>query len=379
MKLVFITSTFDHYHLPSCEEAYRQLGEDFTFISTVPMPDSMLKLGFTDFSQKCPYVLNAWENEKNLQEAQKLCDTADVVIIGAASLNFVEKRLKENKLTFSFTERLFKKGIISLFKPSNAVTLYNKYTKFRNNSNYYVLCSGYYAAEDFSILGMKQDKLLRWGYFSAVKDLAREYNNEVLTILWTGRFVELKHPDYALEVAKKLKQKNINFQMNFIGMGPMQEEMQKYIDDNKLNDNVKILGSMPTEEVQKYMEKADISLFTSDKREGWGAVVNEAMTGGCAVVASDAAGSSKCLIDNGVTGFVYHHPNKEELFECVLTLAENKELRQEIGINANRSMAEKWNGTVGMARLLDMSRAIIENRDLPIFEDGPCSVANIRR
>ena len=27
MKVVFITSTFDHYHLPSCEEAYKQLME----------------------------------------------------------------------------------------------------------------------------------------------------------------------------------------------------------------------------------------------------------------------------------------------------------------------------------------------------------------
>lgn len=375
MKAVFITSTFDHYHLPSCEEAYRQLGSDFTFISTIPMPESMKKLGFTDFSKIRPYALNAWENEENKQKAKDLCDNADMVIIGAASEKFVEKRLKENKLTFCFSERLFKKGVKSFFKPKNAIGLYKKHIQFRNNSNYYILCSGYYAAKDFRIIGMNPGKLLRWGYFSAVKELKREFNNDVVTLLWTGRFVELKHPEYAIEVAKELKRENVDFRMKFIGMGPMQEQMQSYIDSNNLGDNVKILGSMPTEEVQKHMDNADIALFTSDRREGWGAVVNEAMVGGCAVVASSAAGCSKSLINNGINGFVYHHPNKKEFIQYVMKLVKDKDLRERIGVQANKDLCEKWNGTEGMKRLLDLSRAVVEGGILPEYEDGPCSVA----
>lgn len=375
MKLVFITSTFDHYHLPSCEEAYKQLGDDFTFIATVPMPESMQKLGFTDYSKVRPYAFNAWEDEASQEKAMELCNDADVVIIGAASVEFVKERLEKNKLTFSFSERLFKKGIISLFKPSNAIMLNNKYTKYRNNSNFYVLCSGYYAARDFRIIGMKQEKLLRWGYFSAVKELTREYNDDTVTILWTGRFVKLKHPEFALEAAKKLKQENIRFKLNFIGMGPMEEKMQKFIDKNNLNDCVEILGSMPTEKVQQHMDNSDIALFTSDRREGWGAVVNESMVGGCAVVASSAAGCSKVIIENGVTGFIYNHPNKNEFVDYVLTLAKDKELRREIGINANKSMVEKWNGTEGMKRLLNISRAILNKQDIPEYKNGPCSIA----
>ena len=141
-------------------------------------------------------------------------------------------------------------------------------------------------------------------------------------------------------------------------MGPLNEEMQKFIDNNDLNDCVKILGSMPTEQVQQYMDNADISLFTSDRREGWGAVVNEAMVGGCAVVASDLAGSSKVLIENGVNGFVYRHPDKKEFVNCVLNLAKNKELRREIGLNANKSMTEKWNGTEGAKRIINIRRIV---------------------
>lgn len=375
MRVVFITSTFDHYHLPLCKEAYEQLGNDFVFIATKPMPDSMKKLGFTDFSTVCPYVLNAFENEENGKRAQELCDNADMVIIGATTSKFVEDRLKTDKLTFRFSERIFKKGYQSLLKPKNVINLYKDITQYRKNDRYYILCTGFYAAKDFKILGMRNDKLLRWAYFSAVKEMTREYNDNHLNIIWTGRFVELKHPEYALEAALRLKNENIKFSMNFIGMGPLQEKMQSYIDEHQLRESVKILGSMPTEEVQKHMDAADISLFTSDRREGWGAVVNEAMVGGCAVVASSAAGSSKSLIKNGENGFVFDFKDKEKFFDCVLNLAKDHDLRKRIGVNANKTMCDEWNGQLAMRRLLEITRCVLEKEDLPIYVTGPCSKA----
>ena len=47
----------------------------------------------------------------------------------------------------------------------------------QKNDRYYILCTGYYAAKDFKILGMRNDKLLRWAYFSAVIEMTREYND----------------------------------------------------------------------------------------------------------------------------------------------------------------------------------------------------------
>ena len=47
------------------------------------------------------------------------------------------------------------------------------------------------------------------------------------------------------------------------------------------------------------MEKSEIFLFTSDKGEGWGAVLNESMNSACAVVASHAIGSVPFLLKDG--------------------------------------------------------------------------------
>ena len=83
-----------------------------------------------------------------------------------------------------------------------------------------------------------------------------------------------------------------------------------------------MLGAMPPEEVRRHMEKADIYLFTSDFNEGWGAVLNESMNSGCAVVASHAIGSVPFLIKNGENGLIYENGNQLDLEKQVLRLLE---------------------------------------------------------
>jgi glycosyltransferase involved in cell wall biosynthesis len=45
-----------------------------------------------------------------------------------------------------------------------------------------------------------------------------------------------------------------------------------------------------------------VFIFTSDRNEGWGAVLNEAMGSGCAVVAADLIGSVPYLIEHKKMG-----------------------------------------------------------------------------
>ena len=88
------------------------------------------------------------------------------------------------------------------------------------------------------------------------------------------------------------------------------------IREKKLEDCVHMLGAMSPDEVRKHMEQANIFLFTSDRNEGWGAVLNEAMNSGCAVVASHAIGSVPYLIKNGNNGYIYE--NEGQLHSLVI-------------------------------------------------------------
>ena len=60
------------------------------------------------------------------------------------------------------------------------------------------------------------------------------------------------------------------------------------------------------------MNEASIFIFNSDRYEGWGAVVNEAMNSGCAVLVSHVCGAAPFLVKQNENGRVYEYGNMTE-------------------------------------------------------------------
>ena len=162
--------------------------------------------------------------------------------------------------------------------------------------------------------------------------------------------------------------------MSIIGNGEMNAQLEKMITDNNLSDCVEMLGAMPPEKVREHMERADIFLFTSDFHEGWGAVMNESMNSGCAVVASHAVGSVPFLIQDGVNGIVYKNGNQRDLNRAVKELLDNPEKRRKMGCAAYQTMTEQWNGETAARRFLTLCDALKNGGNTP-YDDGPCSKA----
>lgn len=108
MKLVFITNYIHHHQIPLADEFYRLLGDDYKYIATEALPDWLIKGGY-DPSISRPYVIRAYENDLNRRDAKQLVNDADVVIVGSAPEEYVEKRIEAGELTFRYSERWFKK------------------------------------------------------------------------------------------------------------------------------------------------------------------------------------------------------------------------------------------------------------------------------
>ena len=110
MKIVFLSNYLNHHQLPLCL-AFSKLGDvDFTFIATTRTPQFRLRLGYHNMNEEYGFVLRTYESRMNVALAQTLCTEADVVITGVASDKFIEERLKTHKLTFRYSERVYKDG-----------------------------------------------------------------------------------------------------------------------------------------------------------------------------------------------------------------------------------------------------------------------------
>ena len=244
-----------------------------------------------------------------------------------------------------------------------------------------MLCASAYTAGDYAKFGLFHNRCYKWGYFPetirypSIDDLIDR--KAKATILWCGRFLDWKHPDDVIEVAKRLHEAGCCFKIEMIGTGEMERQLKQQASEaGLLDENVRFLGAMSPEAVRCHMESAGTYLFTSDRQEGWGAVLNEAMNSGCAVVASDAAGATPYLVNDGVNGSVYHSGNIQELYEKVRRLLENTTMQYSFGKAAYLTITELWNAEVAAKRFLQLSQALLNGTDASgLFANGPCSPA----
>ena len=66
LRLVFISNYITHHQLPFCTEMVNRYGDDFKFISSIPIEQEKLDLGYADENCKYPFIVRAYENDETI-------------------------------------------------------------------------------------------------------------------------------------------------------------------------------------------------------------------------------------------------------------------------------------------------------------------------
>lgn len=376
MKVTFVSVYLNNHQFPLANAFAGLCNDNYRFVETLPSEqlNSHIRYGGP---KSADYLLRGY-SEGDSGEIEQWASASDVVVSGGCC-DFVERRIAKNKLTFRYSERPLKDGDLWYKRP---VRFLRWHRQNPPKKKVYMLCSGAYTAGDYDKYGLFRGKCYKWGYFPETKRYADV--DELLgkkkknTLLWVGRLIDWKHPDAVVRLAKRLKESGYRFELNLIGSGEMEQQLKNMIDDLNLGECVHLLGAMSAERVREYMEQSRIYLFTSDRKEGWGAVLNESMNSGCAVVASHIVGAVPFLLKNGENGLVYESGNEDDLFRKVKYLLDDPTEQTRMGKNAYHTIADLWNAEVAAERFIKLSQAILDGAPSPdLFDDGPCSRAQI--
>ena len=374
MKIVFLSNYYNHHQKYISEELNKKC-ESFFFVSTSEMREERKNLGYGE--NTVPTYVIKFQDNRVLDIDDKI-DDCDVTIIGSAPYDMIKNRIKGKKLVFRYSERPFKNGDSIIKYLPRYIRWHKQYPK---ESASYLLCASAYTAYDYSKYGLFKNKAYKWGYFPETKhyDIKKLLEEKKKThILWCGRFLSWKHPDDVISAVKKLRDEGYLFTLDFIGMGTMEEELRNMVNEHSLDNCVSFLGSMKPSEVRFHMEKAGVYLFTSDKQEGWGAVLNESMNSGCAVVASHAIGSVPFLLENNKNGLIYRSGDVDMLYEKIKYLLDNPLEQDRMGKAAYKTITELWNAKVAAERVIRLSEKILSgDKHTNLYESGPCSRAEI--
>ena len=371
MKLAFFSNILNHHQVSLCDEFYKLYGEDFTFVElSSQLNDERRRMGFMAYDRG--YKIS-YTSEPDL--ANRLAIEAEVAIMGAESFQFLKLRLKHNAtgVTFSYSERWLKKGLKNVLSPriSRQIALYVHRGWKRK---WYMLCASGFLSEDLRRIGIFKNRRYKWGYFPkySIVPLPSKKSFETVRILWVGRFLDWKHPEYMLFLAEQLNNAGYYFELTMIGDGVEREKIQVAFESlNSPYGKIRLLGNMPNDKVIKEMSRSDIFCFTSDRREGWGAVLGEAMANGCCPVASSDAGATPFLIKDGINGLIYQSEDESDFIEKVKYLTGHRKECQKMGMEARKTMIDHWSAEIAAKNFYRLAKSKLGLIPAPHFEDEP--------
>jgi glycosyltransferase involved in cell wall biosynthesis len=365
---------------PLVEELNKIKDVQAYFVETVELPDQFRKGGFKDFSDN-DYLIRAWRDKDQWDRALDLAKSADIMIVSPSCPKVFEReRLNKGLLTFELSERPLKRGFPNFFSRANLRNQYLYHFEFKNKP-LYMLCLSGFTAYDESIMHSFKDRCFRFAYLPRIEDqdvdriLSQKKNEKKIKFIWCARFIKWKHPELVVLLAEKLVHDGYDFEINMIGSGVLHEKIKKMIVSKNLQNYVHLLGNHPNAEVLKIMQNHHIFIFTSDRREGWGVVLNEAMGQVCCPITSNKLGAAPYLMKHKVNGLVFESGNIDSLYQNAKFLMDNPDFICQYASKAYETVHDIWNPTFVANRLYKLCKSISEGNS-SLFESGPCSLAS---
>ena len=319
IKLAFALPLWNHHMGPVCAELAKLLGKDkFRLLLLLTKNASgyraMTEAGWNLSPPRASWVVGYPEYDEEIKTGlySSIIQTAEVLVLptGYFSLPAVRERISNGKLTFAIGERLFKEPITwcRFLNPrwiKNCLVM----RQLLSPKNVHYLTMGHWCAKDLELIRACRGRIWRFGYWT---DVPKSYPqreplvNRRIRVGWAGRMLDWKQPDLlALAFSQLTNSERESLELTFVGDGPFLNDLKHLVHEKKLEQCIKFQPSMASANVLDFMRSQDIYVFSSGRGEGWGAVLNEAMGQGCAIIANVDAGSTLELIEPGVSGFTF--------------------------------------------------------------------------
>lgn len=148
------------------------------------------------------------------------------------------------------------------------------------------------------------------------------FSKNLINIVSIGRLVEMKGYDRLLRIALQLKKEGFYFKLHILGDGGLRNELQRYIDNNQLQDYVELLGFQ--ENPYAILKQADLYVCSSNN-EGYNTAIIEALLLEIPVITTDCSGMAE-ILENGNFGMITQNEEEALLVGLRKILASKGEL-----------------------------------------------------
>ena len=175
-------------------------------------------------------------------------------------------------------------------------------------------------------------------------------------ILTAGRFVEAKGHELLIRMSRDLSS---DISIYILGDNPT-DEYKRLCKQYGVESKIHFPGFKKKEELAEYYKAADVFVLPS-RFEPWGLVINEAMSLGLPVIASDVCNAADEMIEDGVSGYILPSDTVEGWAEKINALLEHDNLRHRMA-EASLAVAKQYTLERMVDAHLDIFDKIMEKR-----------------
>jgi len=216
----------------------------------------------------------------------------------------------------------------SLLKPLNKLVVKNA-NKIIPNSN---------------ALGESAKKELKINHYYTIyngieinKNISKEkIPSSSLKLITVSRLIRWKKIDLVIKALAEIK--NVNYII--IGKGKEENSLRRLVSKLDLYDRIIFLGSIPNQNINKYLLESDVFILPS-LNEGLSIGVLEAMAIGLPIIGANTGGMKETIINN-YNGILMEPNNLEELKKAILFFLNNISLINEYGQNSRNLIEKKF-------------------------------------
>ncbi len=154
--------------------------------------------------------------------------------------------------------------------------------------------------------------------------------NKRKILLFVGAIAEVKGIKVLMNSMREIVNQSPDVLLKIAGRGHLSKWVEDFIVEYKLQENVKLLGFVPHENIRQLYIEADVFLMPSIWQEQFGLVGAEALACETPCVASDVGGISEWL-QHDQSGFLVPPLSVKDLTEATLKLLDSENLRKRFG------------------------------------------------
>jgi glycosyltransferase involved in cell wall biosynthesis len=157
--------------------------------------------------------------------------------------------------------------------------------------------------------------------------------------LFIGQLIPRKGIDVLLGAMKIVHAHCPGARLELVGTDPMHGAYQRQARVLGLEDAVTFTGAVPAPEVGLLLARCDVFVLPS-RHDGWGVVVNEAVSAGKAVIASEGTGAAHHLVIPRLNGFRFATGDASDLAGAMLRYCADPWLARDHGLASARLFTE---------------------------------------